>query len=145
MRHIMRKPTFCICENKGTDKKTYLHCFRPGLTQTGLYSLTQKLARGLKFRIYEVEELYYLCSENKSVDQLCGYNAPDQRLCFFRISKKQVFTLTQLTSVLMGKSFHSSFLLITFVALFFKNVHLFLMKFNYSNFPDVSRFYNRTQ
>ena len=30
----------------------------------------QKMARGLKFRIKEVEELYYLCSENKGADQL---------------------------------------------------------------------------
>ena len=29
-----------------------------------------KMARGLKFRIYEVEELYNLCSENKGADQL---------------------------------------------------------------------------
>ena len=30
----------------------------------------QKMARGLKFRITEEEGLYYLCSENKDVDQL---------------------------------------------------------------------------
>ena len=30
----------------------------------------QKMARGLKFRIYKVEGSYYLCSENKSADQL---------------------------------------------------------------------------
>ena len=30
------------------------------------------MARGLKFCIYEVEELYYLCSENKGADQLRG-------------------------------------------------------------------------
>ena len=33
----------------------------------------QKMVRGLKFRIYEVEELYYLCSENKGTDQLRSY------------------------------------------------------------------------
>ena len=32
-----------------------------------------KMARGLKFRTWEVEELYYLCSENKGADQLRGY------------------------------------------------------------------------
>ena len=31
----------------------------------------QKMARGLKFWIWKVEELYYLCSENKGADQLC--------------------------------------------------------------------------
>ena len=41
----------------------------------------QKMARNLKFRIYEVEGLYYLCSENKDTDQ---------RLCF-HICKKPVF------------------------------------------------------
>ena len=30
----------------------------------------QKMVRGLKFRIQEVEGLYYHCSENKDVDQL---------------------------------------------------------------------------
>ena len=30
----------------------------------------QKMASGLKFGIFEVEGLYYLCSENKGTDQL---------------------------------------------------------------------------
>ena len=33
----------------------------------------QKMATDLKFRISEVGGLYYLCSENKGTDQLCGY------------------------------------------------------------------------
>ena len=53
---------------------------------------SQKMARGLKFCIYEVEELYYLCSENKGADQLQGYREADLRLCF-RICKKPVFSL----------------------------------------------------
>ena len=32
----------------------------------------QKMARGLKFWIKEVEGLYNLCSENKGANQLCG-------------------------------------------------------------------------
>ena len=47
------------------------------------------MARGLKVWIYEVEGLYYICSENKGPDQLCGGRAADLRLCF-RICKKQV-------------------------------------------------------
>ena len=39
------------------------------------------MARGLKFRIKKVEGLYYLCSENKSADQLCGVAA--QLICVF--------------------------------------------------------------
>ena len=47
----------------------------------------QKIARGLKFRLWEVEGLYCLCSENKGADQLRGYREADLRLCF-RICKK---------------------------------------------------------
>ena len=34
-----------------------------------------KMASGSKFRTYETEELYYLCSENKGVVQLCMVTA----------------------------------------------------------------------
>ena len=51
----------------------------------------QKMARGLKFRIWEVEGLYYLCSKNKGADQLRGYRKADLRLCF-HICKKPVFS-----------------------------------------------------
>ena len=50
-----------------------------------------KMARGLKFRIYEVEGLYYPCSENKGADQLRGQSAANLRLCFL-ICKKPVFS-----------------------------------------------------
>ena len=33
----------------------------------------QKMARGLKFLINEVEGLYYLCTRNKGADQLHDY------------------------------------------------------------------------
>ena len=52
---------------------------------------SQKMVRGLKFRIKEVEGLYYLCSENKGADQLRGYREADLHLCF-RICKKPVFS-----------------------------------------------------
>ena len=51
----------------------------------------QKMARGLKFQIKEVEGLYYPCSENKGADQLRGYCEADMRLCF-RICKMLVFS-----------------------------------------------------
>ena len=41
-----------------------------------------KMARGLKFRIQEVEGLCYQCSENKGADQLRGYREDDLRICF---------------------------------------------------------------
>ena len=49
----------------------------------------QKMARSLKFRLKEEEELFYPCSENKGADQLCDYCTAD--LCF-RIGKKPVFS-----------------------------------------------------
>ena len=50
------------------------------------------MARGMKFRIKEVEGVYYLCSENKGADQLRGYRKADLRLCF-RIYKNPVFSM----------------------------------------------------
>ena len=50
----------------------------------------QKTARSMKFRIKEVEGLYYLCSENKGADQLRGDREADLHLCF-RICKLLVF------------------------------------------------------
>ena len=44
------------------------------------------MAIGLKFWILEVEELYYLCSENIGADRLSGYGAADLHICF-RICK----------------------------------------------------------
>ena len=41
----------------------------------------QKMVRGLKFGIHEVEGLYYLCSENKGADQLCRLYS--QLICIF--------------------------------------------------------------
>ena len=50
-----------------------------------------KMARGSNFFIYELEGLYYLCSENKGADQLCGYHEADLHFCF-RICKNPVFS-----------------------------------------------------
>ena len=62
-----------------------------GVFDTNQAVQPQKMARGLKFRIYEKEGLYYLCSENKGADQLRGYCEADLRLCF-RICKNLVFS-----------------------------------------------------
>ena len=74
-------------------KKTGLRDFRLGPTQsdTNRAEPTQKMVRGLKFQILKEEGLYYLCSENKDVDQLRSYCTADLRLCF-RICKSQVFS-----------------------------------------------------
>ena len=50
---------------------------------------TEKMARGLKFRIKEVNALHYLCKENKGTDS--GSRASDLCLCF-SICNKQVFS-----------------------------------------------------
>ena len=71
-------------------EKTSLWGFRPGPTKNrAVQSLN--MGRGLKFRILEVEGLYYLCSENKGADQLLGNREAVLRLCF-RICKKPVFS-----------------------------------------------------
>ena len=75
MSLVVRKPTFWFPTWSDTNKAVQL----------------QKMARGLKFHIEEVEGLYYLCSENKGADQLCGYREADLRLCF-RICKNPVFS-----------------------------------------------------
>ena len=62
----MRKPTFWF----------------PTWSDTNWAVQLQKMARGLKFRIKEVEGLYYLCSENRGADQLRGHREADLRLCF---------------------------------------------------------------
>ena len=51
----------------------------------------QKMARGLKFRIYKEEGLSYPYSQNKGADQLRGHREADLRLRF-RICKKPVFS-----------------------------------------------------
>ena len=49
-----------------------------------------RIARCLKFWVWAVEGLYYLCSKNKGTDQLHGYHAANLCLCF-HICKKQVY------------------------------------------------------
>ena len=71
----MRKPTF----------------WPPTWSDTNQAVQLLKMARGLKFQILKVEGLYYLCSENKGVDQLRGYREADLCLCF-RICKMLVFS-----------------------------------------------------
>ena len=71
----MRKPTFLFSTFSDTNQAVQL----------------QKIARGLKFQIWKVEGLYYLCSENKGADQLRGYREADLRLGF-RICKMLVFS-----------------------------------------------------
>ena len=70
MNRVMRKPTFWFPTWSDTNQTVQL----------------LKMARGFKFRIQEVEGLYYLCSENKDADR-----EADLRLCF-RIYAKSWFS-----------------------------------------------------
>ena len=67
------------------------HSGFPTRSDTNRAVQQQKMTRDLKFRIKEVGELYYLCSENKGADQLRGYREADLPLCF-RICKTPVFS-----------------------------------------------------
>ena len=62
----MRKPTFRFPTWPDTNQVVQL----------------QKMARGLKFRIQEVEGLCFPSSENKGADQLRGYRDSDL-ICVF--------------------------------------------------------------
>ena len=63
----------------------------PNRSDTNRPVQAQKQASSLKFWIYEVEELYYPCSENKGADQLRGSNREaDLRFCF-RLCRLLVF------------------------------------------------------
>ena len=75
MSLVVRKSVFGVVTRSHTNQSLQPH----------------KMARGLKFRIKEVEGSYYLCSENKGAEQLCGHREADLRLCF-RICKKSVFS-----------------------------------------------------
>ena len=74
-----------ISENRSSGCPTRSH--------TNRAVQSQKMARGLKFRIkvLVVEGFYYPYSENKGADQLRGYSEADLRLCF-RICKNPVFS-----------------------------------------------------
>ena len=63
----------------------------PNRSDSNQAAQSQKQAGSLKVWIYEEEEVYYLCSENKGADQLRGYREAVLRLCF-RICRLLVFT-----------------------------------------------------
>ena len=63
----------------------------------------QKMTGGLKFRIYEVEGMYYPCSENKGADQLRGHREADLRLCFRICKKKKKTVFSQRGSNVAGR------------------------------------------
>ena len=58
---------FATLPKGAASRENTFSVFRPGPTQTRLYSLRRLVSIGLKFRIEEVEDLYYLCSETKAL------------------------------------------------------------------------------
>ena len=75
-----------IVLNEPRCEKTGLRGFRPGPTQTGLYSHRRWL-EAWDFGFRKEEGFYYPCSENKGADQLRGYREADLRLCFAHMQK----------------------------------------------------------
>ena len=63
----------------------------PNRSDTKRAEQAQKKARGFKFWIWEEEELYFPCSENKGADQLRSDCEADLLFCF-RICKMLVFS-----------------------------------------------------
>ena len=61
--------------NKGRDSRNLSSGFPTSLrSDTNRAVQPQNMVKGLKFWIYKVEGLYYLCSENKDADQLiCAF------------------------------------------------------------------------
>ena len=58
----------------------------PNRSDTNWAVQAQKLARSLKFRIYEEEGLYYPCSESKDADQReadCWFSHEAAHMCAF--------------------------------------------------------------
>ena len=78
----MRKPTIRVPTRSDTNQAVQ----------------SQKMARGWRFCIQKIEDLYYLCSENKDADQLRSYYEADLRLCF-RICRLSVFPMRLLISL----------------------------------------------
>ena len=72
-------------------KKPVLSSGFPPRPHTNQAVQPHNMARGLEFHTYEVEALYYLCSENKGADRLCDYRTANLRLCF-RICGNPVFS-----------------------------------------------------
>ena len=85
------KPVFLIESFRNEPRHEKTDILVPTWSDSNQAVQLQKMATGLKFRIYKVEGLYYLCSENKGADQLHGYREADLRLCF-RICKMLVFS-----------------------------------------------------
>ena len=75
MSRDMRKLKMCFFNRSATNR-----------------AVKGQMARSLKFWIYEEEEVYNLCSENKGADQLRGHRKAGLRLCF-RICRLLVFSL----------------------------------------------------
>ena len=61
----------------------------------------QKMARVLKFLLWEVEGYYYLFSENKGADQLLGYRAADLCLCFHIYAKSRFSDFSFVTACII--------------------------------------------
>ena len=70
-----------IILNEPVHEKTNNLGFRPGLTQTSLYS-HRSMLEASNFGFTKKKDTYYPCSENKGAYELRGYREADLRLYF---------------------------------------------------------------
>ena len=70
---VVPKNSFFSQRGKSYEQGFQLGQYKPGSVQP------QKIAKGLKFRILEVEGLNHLCSENKVAEQLHSYHKVEPR------------------------------------------------------------------
>ena len=77
-----------ICsKRKEATSRENLFSGVPTRSDTNQAAQPREMARGLKCRIYGVEGVYYLCSENEDAD-LRGNRAADMRFCFCICKKR---------------------------------------------------------
>ena len=82
----------------------------PTRSDTNRPLLLKKMARSLKFRTKEEEELYYPCGENKGANQFRGYRQASLRLCFrlgknpYPLEQYTVTSVSMAASIICGKS-----------------------------------------
>ena len=78
----------------------------PNRSDTNRAVQAQKQARSLKFQIYEEDEVYYPCSENKGTDQLRGVTA--KLICTFVFSYADCWFSHQAAHLLTASLFQNA-------------------------------------
>ena len=99
MKRNMPHHSFTVTHEPRREK-TGLRGF-PTKSHTNQAVKLQKMARGLKIRIWKEEGLYYLCSENKGADQLRGHGFRKKRDCTIYVAKTKALISFAVTAQLI--------------------------------------------